>query len=147
MKRLLILGLAGLGLAGCVVAPPHYYNSRVVARAPVDPYQWHTVSVEPVRRDANGKIIENPVPAQPQYAASTTVVSQAPVSTSPAYAEPAYAEPVYSAPPVVYAPYAPAPVVYSYDPFLFPLALGLSFEFGRVWHGGWYRGGRSHHRR
>lgn len=48
MKTLLaVVALAALG--GCAVAPPAYYT-RV--QAPVDPYQWHTVSSEPSYRVA-----------------------------------------------------------------------------------------------
>ena len=47
MKSLLaVVSLVALG--GCVVAPPGpaYYGSR--SAEPFDPYQWHTVSSEPV---------------------------------------------------------------------------------------------------
>ena len=119
MKRILIIALAAAGLSGCVVAPPApVYYSRAAA-APVDPYQWHVVSSTPVQRDAQGRIIES-APVDNGYAAQPTYVQQ---------------QPVYVAPPVYYDPYPYFP--------LFPLALGLGFEWGRGWHGG-YRGSYRH---
>ncbi len=129
MKRILLVALTAVvaltGLSGCVVAPrqPDYYVSRAVPQAPADQYQWHVVSSEPVRRDAQGNIIAT-APSQPVYS-SEPVYTQQPVYVQP--------QPVYVQQPVYANPYY-------YDPF-FPLAVGLSFEFGRFWHGGGWHGG------
>ncbi|MBA5689577.1 hypothetical protein [Rugamonas apoptosis] len=77
MKTILaVLALATLG--GCVVAPPAptYYGGRA---APVDPYQWHTVAVEPAGA------------SRVQYSSEPVYAPQ------PVYAAPVYA-PVYAAP-------------------------------------------------
>jgi len=42
MKTLFVLPLAAVILAGCAAPPPRY------AQRPVNPYDWHTVSVTPV---------------------------------------------------------------------------------------------------
>lgn len=97
MKLILAL-IAMAALAGCAVAPPGpvYYGRA----APVDPYQWHTVSSEPsgVVEYGNG------------YAPSRVIYTS----------EPVYA-PVYVAQPV----YAPQPSYY-YP----PVTIGLDFMFG-----------------
>ena len=137
MKRIVVFTLVGAALSGCVVVPrgPSGYASPAITRAPQDPYQWQVVSVEPVRRDESGKIIAPPEPT-PQAQDGIRYAAQ------PVYAP----APVYLPQPIVVQPplYA-APNYYPYFP-LFPLALGLGFEFGRVWHGGHRHGHRGHHR-
>jgi len=108
MKTLFVLPIAALILAGCAAPGPRY------ATRPVDPYQWHTVSVTPV-----------------QPGTVTSQQGRVEYTTEPA---PVYVEqPVYAAPVYVPAPiYAPAPAYY-YP----PVSLGLDF----VWIGGGHRGG------
>jgi hypothetical protein len=113
IKRSLVVVLSGAALAGCAVPPPApaYYQTRL--QAPVDPYQWHVVSVEPVRRDAQGRIVETPSPiyqSQPVYGAQ------------PVYAP----QPVYAYP----APYPAYPRYY--NPI--PISIGLNFGFIRHSH-------------
>lgn len=128
MKSLLaLLALAALG--GCAAPGPAVYGGPVAQEA-FDPYQWHTVSVEPVWRGAAR------APATVTYAPQVEY-SPAPVYYSPA---PVY----YSARPVYVAPrvYAPAPAYY-YDPVLPVLTFGLGVVLGNSWHhgGGWHGGG------
>ena len=115
-----VLALAALG--GCAVQQPYYANR---APAVVDPYQWHTVSVEPSSRVAGG-------PATTTYTTEAVPVSQ----PTTAYAS----QPVYyvTQPQPVY--YAPAPAYY-YP----PVSIGLDFVVG-----GWccHRwGGRGYYHR
>lgn len=114
MKKLALSVLALSVLSGCAVAPPAApYISRVVQ----DPYQWHTVSVEPV----------GAVRIDRQYGGDSVYVPQAEYSSRPVYVQP----PVYMAPPL----YAPAPAYY-YP----PVTIGLDFVFGN-----WCCGGRGGH--
>jgi hypothetical protein len=115
MKTILaVLALAALG--GCAVAPPApvYYG----AAAPVDPYQWHTVAVEP----AGGSRVQ--YTSEPVYAPAPVYVPQ----------------PVYAAP--VYGPVYAAPAPSYYYP---PVTIGLDFVFGN-WCCGHRWGGRGHYR-
>ncbi len=106
MTRLIVLVLAAVALAGCVVAPPApaNYRTQAYSQVPVDPHQWRVVSVEPVRRDAQGRIIDTPAPV---------------------YVYPT--EPVYVPQPVYGAPQY-------YNPI--PVSIGLNFGFGTHWGGG-----------
>lgn len=117
MKTILaVLALAALG--GCAVAPPApvYYGGRA---APVDPYQWHTVAVEPAG------VSRGEYSSEPVYAPAPVYVPQ------PVYAAPVYAAPVYA---------APAPSYY-YP----PVTIGLDFVFGN-WCCGHRWGGRGSYR-
>lgn len=113
MKTLLAVA-ALVALGGCAVQQP-YYAARPVS----DPYQWHTVSVQPSDR-AGGT----------QYASEQA-------SPGVVYSEPVYAAPVYAPAPVYYAP-APA---YYYP----PVSIGLDFAFGS-WCCGHRWGGRGYYR-
>ncbi|UTY56066.1 hypothetical protein [Massilia sp. erpn] len=105
MKTLLALA-AVVALSGCAAPGPRYYSS-----APVNPYEWHTVSVENVGAGRSGPNVVYTTEAAPVY---RTVIEQ-PVVT---YVE----APVYRP---VYAPvYAPAPAYY-YP----PVSIGLDFVF------------------
>lgn len=112
---------AATALTGCAVPAQQRY-----ARAqPVNPYEWHTVSVTPVApgsRPAEGAPVEytteefNPAPAPARVEYTT---------------EPAYpVAPVYVAPPLYAAP------AYYYPPVT--VGIGLDFVFGH-WGGGGHR--------
>ncbi|QGZ41509.1 hypothetical protein [Pseudoduganella flava] len=113
MKRLMTVpAVASIAiLAGCA-APGPYYTAQ-----PVDPYQWHTVSVTPV-------------------APGTAVRSGSAVTYT--------TEPLPPAPTVTYVPqpvYVPAPVYAPAPAYYYPpISIGLDFVFshrsGRGW-GGW----------
>lgn len=113
MKTLLAVA-ALVALGGCAVQQPYYTARPAVS----DPYQWHTVSVQPSDRMSGGS-------------------GQTVYTTEPAPV-------VYSAPVVTYAPapvyYAPAPAYY-YP----PVTIGLDFAFGN-WCCGHRWGGRGHYR-
>ena len=117
MKSLLLVPAIAAVLAGCA-APGPYYTSQ-----PVDPYQWHTVSVTPV---ANGTAASSgrtvTYTTEPLLPPTVTYVQQ------PVYVP----APVYTPAPV----YAPAPAYY-YP----PVSIGLDFVFTNR-HGGWGRGWR-----
>lgn len=112
---------AASALTGCAVPAQQRY-----ARAPVNPYEWHTVSVTPVApgsrpADAGASRVEytteefNPAPAPARVEYTT---------------EPVYpASTVYAAPPL----YAPAPAYY-YP----PVTIGLDFVFGNWGHRRYY---------
>ncbi len=121
MKPLLLLIPLAAALTGCVVAPPAPANYGT--RAAPDPYAWHTVSVTPVQRSADGSL----PPATTTYEPVTTSYRSTPVYVD----EPVYVQrPVYVADPYYYYP---------------PLVFGLGFAFGNYWHGGrYYRGGPRH---
>ncbi|MGV7208908.1 hypothetical protein ACLB1G_13745 [Oxalobacteraceae bacterium A2-2] len=128
MKALFAVA-AVAALAGCAVQQPQY--ARVVQ--PSDPYQWHTVSVEPSNR----------VSGSPNVVYSTEPVVQQQASTTVVYTEPVYASPVYS--PVYVAPPVYAAPSYYYP----PVTVGFDFVFGNWGHrwGGYrggYRGGYHH---
>lgn len=116
MKTLLAVA-ALVALAGCAVQQPYYAAQPVVS----DPYQWHTVSVQPSDR------------AYGNYGSSSGYAT-----------EEAPPRVVYSAPVVTYAPapvyYAPAPAYY-YP----PVSIGLDFSFGHWCCGGRW-GGRGYYR-
>lgn len=116
MKTLMAVA-ALVALGGCAVQQP-YYASRPVS----DPYQWHTVSVQPSERATGGSY-------SPQY-----TTEEAPRVV---YSEPVYSAPVYAPAPVYYAP-APA---YYYP----PVSIGLDFSFGH-WCCGHRWGGRGYGR-
>lgn len=124
MKKL-TLGLLALPvLSGCAVAPP---ATPYISRAVQDPYQWHTVSEEPVVA----------VRGESQYSSEPVYVQQPSYSSQPVYVP----APVYVAPPL----YAPAPAYY-YP----PVTIGLDFVFGNWccgWRGGHHYGGRPGRRR
>lgn len=84
--KTILAALSLVALGGCVVAPPApaYYGGR----APVDPYQWHTVSAAP----AGASRVE--YSSEPVYAPAPMYVQQ------PVYAAPVYAAPSYYYPPV-----------------------------------------------
>ncbi|MES2298740.1 MAG: hypothetical protein V4582_16975 [Pseudomonadota bacterium] len=137
MKTLLVLLSAAL-LGGCVIAPPGpaNYGTRV-AQAPVDPHQWHVVSVEPVAPGSarSPQVTSEALPAQ---AAGTLAYAPQPQTVyvpQPVYVEPApYSAPYYYAPPYYFYP---------------SLAIGLDLMFGG-WccHHGWapvHRGHARHH--
>jgi hypothetical protein len=122
MKTLLaVISLAALG--GCVVAPPGpaYYGSRAPQGA-YNPYEWHTVSSEPVQ---SGRVMSAP---RVEYTNEPVYVQQQPVYIQ---------QPVYVPAPV----YAPQP--YYYNP---PVSIGLDFMFGFGRYGG-HRGGWGGHGR
>jgi hypothetical protein len=112
MKTLLAV-TALVALGGCAVQQPYYAARPAVS----DPYQWHTVSVQPSDRVAGNSY-------------STQYTESAPVVT-------------YSAPAV----YAPAPVYYAPAPAYYypPVSIGLDFSFGHWCCGGRW-GGRGHYR-
>jgi len=114
---------AASALTGCAVPAQQRY-----ARAqPVNPYEWHTVSVTPV---APG--------SRPADGASRVEYTTEEFNPAPAPARVEYTtEPVYPASNVYVAPplYAPAPAYY-YPPVT--LGIGLDFVFGR-WGGGGHR--------
>jgi hypothetical protein len=119
--KILLAVAAIAALSGCAVQQPYYASRPVVS----DPYQWHTVSVQPSDRapGSSGSYTT-------QYAPTTD-------SSRVVYSEPVYAAPVYAPAPVYYAP-APA---YYYP----PVSIGLDFVWGSWGHrGGW--GGRGHYR-
>ena len=129
MKTLLaVISMAALG--GCVVAPPGpaYYGTRA-PQAAYDPYEWHTVSSEPVQ---SSRVVSAP---RVEYTSEPVYVQQKPVYVQ---------QPVYVPAPV----YAPQP--YYYNP---PVSIGLDFMFGfgrsgyRGPRGGWGGHGRYHGRR
>jgi hypothetical protein len=109
MKTLFVLPLAAVILAGCAAPPPRY------AQRPVNPYDWHTVSVTPVQPGT--------VSAQGGRTEYTT-------EPAPVYVQ----QPVYIEQPV-YPVYAPAPAYY-YP----PVSIGLDFVFTNRRGGGWWRG-------
>jgi hypothetical protein len=121
MKTLLaVVAMAALG--GCAVAPPAYYT-RV--QAPVDPYQWHTVSSEPSGRVEYSSEVYAPAPQARVVYTTEPVYAQAPVYVS---------QPVYVQQP------------YYYDPAI-TFGLGLvvgNWCCGRHWGG--YRHGYYRHR-
>ena len=123
MKSLFLLIPLAAALTGCVVAPPAPANYGT--RAAPDPYAWHTVSVTPVQRNADGSLPAAQTTSEPV----TTVYRSQPVYVDqPVYVQ----QPVYVADPYYYAP---------------PLAFGLGFVFGNYWHGGhYYRGGHPRRR-
>jgi hypothetical protein len=112
MKKIVaVVALATLG--GCAVYPPGPPN--VIGRsgaASFDPYQWHTVAVEPAYA--------------PRYSAAPTYYAQ------PAYSQPTYYQPMYAPQPY----YAYPPVTIGLD-FMFGGWYG-SRHGGRGGHG--YRG-------
>ena len=126
MKTLLaVISMATLG--GCVVAPPGpaYYGTRA-PQAAYNPYEWHTVSSEPVQ---SARVVSAP---RVEYTSEPVYVQQRPVYVQ---------QPVYVPAPV----YAPQP--YYYNP---PVSIGLDFMFGfgrsgyRGPRGGWGGHGRYH---
>jgi hypothetical protein len=104
IKSLTVLAAVAVAatLAGCAV-PAHQGYARA---QPVNPYEWHTVSVTPV---APGSRAGEASPARVEY------------TTGPVYP----ASSVYVAPPL----YAPAPAYY-YP----PVTIGLDFVFGNWGH-------------
>ncbi|MCL6483005.1 MAG: hypothetical protein I4O49_02320, partial [Janthinobacterium lividum] len=87
MKTLLAaISLAALG--GCVVAPPGpaYYATRA-PQAAYNPYEWHTVSSEPVQ---SGRVMREPrveYTNEPVYVRQPQVYVQQPVYVpAPVYA-------------------------------------------------------------
>lgn len=111
MKSLLAV-VTMLALGGCAIAPQPYY-----ARAPqqsYDPYQWHTVSNEPMQAV--------PVAQAGQY------------SSAPVYVD----QPVYVTQPAYY--YAPQPAYY-YPPISIGLDFGFSSWHGGGRRGGGWGGG------
>ena len=127
MKKLfLILSLAALG--GCATAPNNapYYGAN--AARPVDPSQWHVVSVTPVAPGTGERLAAaSPNGSSVQYSSEPIRLVRQPVYL---------AQPIYVAQPV----YAPQPYYYS------PLSIGLGLSFGRGWGGG-HRGWGGHHSR
>lgn len=127
MKTLFVLPVAALILAGCAVPGPQYAQR---APRPVNPYDWHTVSVTPVAPGTGA--------SQGGRSEYTTEAAPAPAyAAQPTYATPVYSTPVYVEQPVyVPAPYyAPAPAYY-YP----PVSIGLDFVFSN--RGGWCCRGR-----
>ena len=131
MKTIFAVVGALAALTGCAVQQPYYTTARVQ-----DPYQWHTVSVQPSDR----------VPGAAPSTVYTTEELPAP-SSRVVYAEPVTTTTYVSTP--VY--YAPAPVYYQPAPAYYypPVSFGLDLSFGRYWGGhrggwggrGWGRGG------
>ena len=119
MKKIVaVVALATLG--GCAVyqpGPAHYIGRPDAAS--FDPYQWHTVAVEP---------------------AYVTRYNAAPTYYPPPYSRPPYSRPIY-APQAVYAPQP----YYAYP----PVTIGLDFLFrGGSRHGRHgHHGHRGHGRR
>lgn len=108
-----LLALAGVAaLTGCAAPGPTYYSS-----APVNPYEWHTVSVTEVGPGRSGPNVVYTTEAAPVY---RTVVEQ-PVVTyvAPPVYRPVYAAPVYAAPPAYYYP---------------PVSIGFDFVFSNHRH-------------
>ena len=117
MKTLLaVISMAALG--GCAVAPPGpaYYGTRA-PQAAYDPYEWHTVSSEPVQ---TSRVISAP---RVEYTS-----------------EPVYVPaPVYAPQPYYYTP----PVSIGLD-FMFGFGRSGGYRGHR---GGWGGPGRYHGRR
>jgi hypothetical protein len=117
MKKIVaVVALATLG--GCAVyqpGPPNYIG-RADAGS-FDPYQWHTVDVEPVQA--------------PRYNPAPTYYAQPVV---PYYSQPTYFQPMY----------APQPY-YSYPPVT--IGLDFMFRGGSGHRGRGHHGGRGHGRR
>ena len=133
MKTLLTLFSLAV-LAGCAYPPPAPANYGTRMPAPVDPSQWHVVSVTPVAPGTGERLAASSGrgTAAPDAAVQ---YSSAPVTT---YApQTVYVpQPVYVAPPL-YAPYP-----YYSSPYYYPpVTIGLDFMFGRSWGG--HRGGRN----
>ena len=118
-------------LTGCAVQQPYYTTARVQ-----DPYQWHTVSVQPSDR-VSGNGASTVYTTEELPAPSSRVVYAEPVTTTTYVSTPVY--------------YAPAPVYYQPAPAYYypPVSFGLDLSFGRYWGGhrggwggrGWGRGG------
>ena len=99
-------------LAGCA-APGPYYTAQ-----PVDPYQWHTVSVTPV---APGTVARS-------GSTVTYTTEPVPVASTVTYVP----QPVYVPAPV----YSPAPVYAAPGYYYPPISIGLDFVFSRHSHSG-----------
>lgn len=133
-KTLIVAVLAVAALSGCATQQPAYYSTATRVQ---DPYQWHTVSVQPSDRVVAGG--PNTVYTTEELPVASSRVTY---TTEPAYTTTYVTQaPVYYAPAPVY--YAPAPAYY-YP----PVSIGLDFSFGRWCCGGHYRGrgwgGRRH---
>jgi hypothetical protein len=127
MKKLtIILALAALGGCATQYPGPANYGTRGYAQSRPDADGWQVVSVTPVAPGTGAQASASGDAGRVTYSQAPTVVTQ----------------PVYVPTPV----YAPAPV---YDPFWYPpVSIGLGFNFGRSWGGGWgHRGyGGAHFR-
>lgn len=131
MKTIFAVVAALAALTGCATQQPAYYTTARVQ----DPYQWHTVSSEPVYR--NGATAASVGPSYTTEELPVTTTSSRVVYTT----EPVYApvQTVYVAQPAYYAP-APS---YYYP----PVSIGLDFMFTNHGWGGWGgRGGRGGYR-
>ena len=127
LKSLTILGAvaASAVLAGCAAPRQQAYAPA----RPVNPYEWHTVSVTPV--PPGSRVVAGSTPRVEYTTEEIRPVPQrveqrVEYTSQPYPAYPAYpASSVYVAPPV----YAPAPVYY------YPaVTIGLDFVFGNWGH-------------
>lgn len=104
--KIILSAVALAALGGCAVYSPPYqsgYQQSYQSAAPFDPYEWHTVPLEPAR---------------PAYA--------------PYYAQP-YAAPYYAPQPYYYAPqpyYVGPPITLGLD-FIFRGGSGYGYRGGR----------------
>lgn len=113
---------AAAALTGCAV-PAHQGYAR---SQPVNPYEWHTVSVTPVAPGSRVVARDTrPVEYTTEEFRPTPAPARVEYTTEPVY-------PVYTPAPV----YAPAPAYY-YP----PVTIGLDFVFGN-WGHRHYRGRR-----